>query len=400
MKKLLVVLGVLLAVLLAVFVGAAWYFSSIIIDGATIKGDDAEFENEVLAVTPDPRDPARGVIAYRVAETMTDPATDGNTDSIVGMRFEDGGYLQLAQDAEVSGREVTRTYEVLAGAAPQPGALGKWDWPSFPDVAALGLTGEAVTYDSPLGPMPAQVVQPAAAATPSGTWAIVVHGRNGSIREGLRITRPLADQGITTMLINYRDDLKEPGAPSEDGIGNFGITEWEDLQAAVDYATAAGADDVLLIGYSMGGAVIGSYLQNGANTDEVMGSILVSPAVSFSRITTFGAEVLGYPVQYMGPLIWAAERITELRVDIDYGATDYLAFAPQWPVPTLVTAAGRDDLVPPEAIEEFTNDLPQGQYEFFPGAQHTGEWNFEERRFTGLVRDWLEANVPASAATR
>jgi dienelactone hydrolase len=368
----------------------------LIIDGATIKGDDAEYENEVIAVTADPRDPARGIISYRVPESMTDPATDGNTDSIVGMRFPDGSYLQLAQNAEVSGREVTRTFAVLAGAAPEPGELGKWDWPSFPDAEALGLQSTAVSYESPLGAMPAQVVAPARTGRATDTWAVVVHGRNGSIREGLRITRPLADSGMTTMLINYRDDTKEPEVPFEDGIGNFGATEWEDLQAAVDYAQQ-GAQEVLLVGYSMGGAIVASYLQNGDNTDAVVGTILVSPAVSFHRITEFGAELLGFPVQYMGPLIWAAERITELRVDLDYAATDYLPYAPDWPVPALITAGSRDDLVPPAAIEEFADAVPEGQYELFEGAQHTGEWNFDELRFTVAVRDWLEANVPVAA---
>ncbi len=193
------------------------------------------------------------------------------------MLFADGGYLQLDQDAAVDGTEITRSYTLLAGEAPEPGELGKWDWPSYPDATVMGLQQREVTYDAPLGSTPAIIVEPAASAPPSDTWAIGIHGRNSSVREPLRIVPRLAERGITSMLINYRDDRKEPDVPAEDGLANFGVTEWPDVEAAVDYALANGAQDVLLVGYSMGGALVAGYLERGANTDFVSGTILDSP---------------------------------------------------------------------------------------------------------------------------
>jgi uncharacterized protein len=389
MKKFLAVVLGILAVLLLAAVGAAWYMSGLVLDGAGIKGDDALFENEVTAISAD-ADGSTGTLTYRVPDTIEDPARDANTVSRAGMRFEAGGYLQLDQGATVDGNQVTRPYVLIQGTAPQAGDSGKMDWPSFPDAKALGLDAEEVTYQSPAGVMPALVVDPAAGAPASDTWAVIVHGRNGSIREGLRITPRFAERGMTTLLINYRDDTKEPEVPYEDGLGNFGATEWPDAQAAVDYALAAGASDVILVGYSMGGAIVGAYMENGSNTAAVTHTVLVSPAMSFHDVTVFGAERLGIPTDAVAPVIWLAERFVEMRSQIDYDASEYTDNATTWPVPALVTAVSEDDLVPPDSIEEFAGNLPEGTFQLFEGAFHTGEWNKDTATFDELVTTWLD----------
>lgn len=383
MKKFWVILLSVVGVLLVLFLAAGWYFSGLIIDGATIKGQTRDYTNTVTAVDGK-------TISYTVDdEGIEDVADDDFTRSLTGMSFPNGTYVQLADDATVDGRTVTRTYTLLEGPKPTVGEKGMVDWNAYPDAESMGLKSHTITYDSPLGPMPAIVVDPSAPAT--GTWAVVAHGRNASRREGLRITPLLAERGMTTILINYRDDAQEPDVPKEDGIGNFGYTEWEDLQAAVDYATSNGAEQVLLVGYSMGGAVIGGYVENGDNTDAVVGTILHSPAVNFSDVVTFGAEQMGIPTGPAAPLIWVAEQMTQLRANIDFGAVNYINEAPNWPVPALVTATKYDDLVPPSSIEEFATDAPDAEYVFFPDASHTGEWNSDRKLYDQTVEAWLDA---------
>lgn len=314
-----------------------------------------------------------------------------NTRSITGMAFPDGSYLQLQQDAVLNGRDVTRSYLVLEGEPPRVGVLGQYDWDSYPSATALGAEAEDVTYDAPGGPTPATVVQPAVAS--NGAWVVVAHGRNSSIREGLRAVPLYAERGMTTMLINYRDDLKEIGAPYEDGIGNFGYTEWEDLQAAVQYALDEGAEEIVLAGWSMGGALVASYLENGTNTDAVVATHLDSPAISFDDVTVFGAEQIGVPTDLLGPVIWLAQWFTEMRVDIDFEATEYKDNAATWPVPAAVTAAEMDDLVPPASIEEFAEALPDGAFLLFDGATHTGEWNLDSATYDDFIGEWLDQKV-------
>ncbi len=382
MKKIVIAV---LSVLVVLFAGAAWYFSGLIIDGAKITGQNPDFTNEVTAIDDT-------TISYTVNDSeIEDPATDVYTTAVTGLRFPNGSYLRLAQDATAQDRTVTRGYELLSGPQPAVGDSGQFDWNVYPDAEATGLTYQDVTYNSPLGATPAIVVEPSTDA--NGTWAIVVHGRSASVREGLRITPLLAERGITTMLINYRDDLHEPDVPFEDGIGNFGYTEWEDLQAAVEYAKANGAQDVLLVGYSMGGAIIPGYLERGNNTDIVTGTILHSPAVSFNDVVTYGAEQMGIPSGPARPLILAAQKLAEMRANIDFGAVEYTDNASTWPVPALVMAASEDDLVPPDSVEAFAQQLPDGEFVMFDGAAHTGEWNTDTALYNTTVEQWLDAHV-------
>jgi hypothetical protein len=385
MKTLAKVLALVLLLVLLAAVGVAWYFSNLIIDQAAIRGEEPAFSNEVTAISAER---GIGTITYTISPDIANPATDFNTTSIVGLKFEDGAYLQLAQGASTDGRSVTRPFILLQGELPKVGAFGQFDWPSYPNAEALGATSRDVTYSAPGGPTPATIVEPAVRG--NGIWVVVAHGRNGSIREGLRAVPLYAQRGLTTMLINYRDDKKEEGAAYEDGIGNFGQTEWEDLQAAVQYAVDAGAQEVILTGWSMGGAVVASYLERGSNTDVVIGTQLDSPAVSFSDIVIFGAEQMGIPVQPLAPVVWLAERITELRTGLDFDAVEYKDNAATWPVPAAVTAATADDLVPPDSIEEFAAAVPDGEFALFEGAAHTGEWNLDSAKYDQFIGRWLD----------
>lgn len=376
-----------LALLLLAGLGASWYYSGLILDGVAIKGDTGEPDNTVTAISAD-------TITYSVDDPeIDDVAADDNTRSQVGLRFEDGGFLLLAQGASVDGRSVTRGYTLLEGERPEVGELGEYDWNSFPGAPAMGLAQSSVTYPAPLGPTPAVLVP----GTSTADWAIVVHGRNASVREGLRVVPQLNERGFTTMLINYRDDLQEPGAPFEDGIGNFGVTEWPDLQAAIRTAQERGAQRIVLVGYSMGGAIIAAYLEHAEPIGPVAGTILISPAVSLPAIVDWGAVQKGLPVGPLRPVIWGAQQITQLRSDLDFGAADYLDDAGTWPVPALVTAGTEDDLVPPEVIEEFAGDLPVGQFQLFDSASHTGEWNTDQQEFDALVGGWLD-DLPRDTA--
>ena len=95
-------------------------------------------------------------------------------------------------------------------------------------------------------------------------------------------------------------------------------------------------------------------------------------------------------------MIWLGERVVEMRSAIDYSQSEYLDNAASWPVPALVTAVTEDDLVPPDSIEEFAQNVPDGTFMLFDGAFHTGEWNKDTTAFDDLVNTWLDDHVGAS----
>jgi alpha/beta superfamily hydrolase len=87
-----------------------------------------------------------------------------------------------------------------------------------------------------------------------------VHGINSDREDDLRIVPILHASGLPALLITYREDVSAP--PSPDGHHHMGLTEWRDLQAAASYALAHGAQRLVLVGYSMGGAVVSQFMEN------------------------------------------------------------------------------------------------------------------------------------------
>jgi hypothetical protein len=96
---------------------------------------------------------------------------------------------------------------------------------------AFGIPFADMSIPDELGPMPAWSIPGR-----GDTWAIVVHGINGTPEVGLRIVPALHRIGLPTLLIAYREDHGAP--PSPDGLHHMGLTEWRDLQAAARYALA------------------------------------------------------------------------------------------------------------------------------------------------------------------
>src|SRR5699024_1269193 len=84
-------------------------------------------------------------------------------------------------------------------------------------------------------------------------WAVMVHGRGGRRTECIKALPVAAALGIDSLLMSYRNDGEAPAAP--DGKYGLGITEWEDVEAGVRYALDHGAEEVVLFGWSMGGAI-------------------------------------------------------------------------------------------------------------------------------------------------
>ena len=126
----------------------------------------------------------------------------------------------------------------------------------------------------------------------------------------------MAELGLPSLVITYRNDPEAPASP--DGFHRFGHTEWEDLEGAARYALDHGAKDFVLVGYSMGGAIVVNFIYQSSLAGWVQGAILDAPMLDFNATIDLGARQRGAP----GILTALGKFVASARFDIDWAEVD------------------------------------------------------------------------------
>ncbi len=366
--------------LIVLFLGAGWHYSG-----------EIERRGFIAHHEPDPLDlrvTAIGDGRITLAAT-SDTEQDGRWDKpgVWGLESADT-YNQVAAIIDATGDAVVREVTALG---PLPGVgdrvrVDSYAYPGDP-LIAHGIAFREVGVPASLGTFPAWQTD-----GESDTWAILVHGQGAHRRELLRILPTLVGRGYPTLAITYRNDEGHPSDP--DGYYRFGAEEWEDLEAAATFALAAGARDVILVGYSMGGAIVVSFLYNSVIADRARGVILDSPALDLEEGINFNAaqeRVLGVPLP--GPLTWLAKSLTSLRFGIDFDAMDHLDRAAELPpsTPILLFHGSDDSSVPVSTSDKLAEARPDiVEYHVFSEATHVGSWNLDKERYESAVYGFLE----------
>jgi hypothetical protein len=362
-----------LTFLAALAVGAAgWYFAGVIgADGLRVEYEPDPYTVEVVEVRS-------GTIVLR--DIPPGDAADNLRHAANWGIEAETGYGRLAAIIAEDGATVERTFELLTGAiaAGDQANLSRAAFPQDP-LTAHGIAYEEVDLEGELGALPAWFVP-----GDSDTWAIFVHGRRGTRTEALRLLPVFADLGFPSLVITYRNDDGIARDPS--GMDRYGQTEWLDLETAVEYALANGAEDVVLVGYSMGGALVANFLYQSEFSDRVTAAVLDAPMLDFGRTVDLGAEERSVP----GIITWTAKRLTTLRYDVDWSAVNYLGRVDDLDVPVLLFHGDEDTRVPKSTSDDFAAARPDiVQYEEFPGAQHVGAWNVDRPRYEAAVTTFL-----------
>jgi dienelactone hydrolase len=369
LRWLLVALAALVVLLGALDAGAGWYFS-----GQILQLDTASYPTTVVDVT---------------GPTVTLSRDDSSRRPIAWGLDWPGGHAILDDRAVVEGDHVRRNVLSVTSGSLVKGqhvALNHDVYDGDP-MSALGLPFTPVDVPGPLGRMPAWLVPPSTSGPPDTervpaktTWVIAVHGRGGSREEALRALPDLAHSGLTTLVITYRNDTDAPSSP--DRHYHLGAAEWQDVEAAVTYARGHGATDVVLFGWSMGGAIVLSTLDRmpAADREHVKAVVLDSPVVDWTSTLTLQARHRHVP----GPITWTAERITEQRAGLSFADLDFNrpAFTASLRTPILIFVDLVDTTVPPGPTLRFAAHRPDLiSATTTVGGEHTGSWNVDHSRY-------------------
>jgi alpha-beta hydrolase superfamily lysophospholipase len=222
-------------------------------------------------------------------------------------------------------------------------------------------------------------------------WAIGVHGRAAARHETFRMLWPIVAAGHSALAVSYRNDRDAP--PSPDGRSHLGATEWRDVEAAMHHARRHGARRLLLLGCSMGGAIVGQVLVHG-DTDDVVGVVLDAPVVAWGPVAARAARDLGVPGVAVALLMGPTRAMARARHAVDLAA---LRFDPDvLTTPTLVVHGGDDPVVPAAGSDALAAARPDlVTYLRIPGAGHVRGWNADPATYDAAVTSLL-----ARVATR
>ena len=309
-----------------------------------------------------------------------------------------GGHARFGDVLHHDDRTVTRTVLAVDGGRLLPGPA-RWNQYYFAGdpAAALGLSYQDVGIDTDLGPMPAWLV-PAQPDRPvadqdAARWAILVHGRGATREECLRALPVLHRLGYTSLVVSYRNDAGAPRSPG--GRYHLGDLEWRDVEAAVRWATAAGAVEVVLVGWSMGGSIALQVVSRSTQADTVRGLVLDAPVLDWRSVFSHNARVHRLPqsVSRLSLRLLAhplARRITGVEDPVDLDRLDWVTRAEQLRLPVLVLHSEDDDVVPAEPSRLFAAARPDlVTYVPSRGALHTKEWNVDPDGWDAAVARFL-----------
>lgn len=275
-------------------------------------------------------------------------------------------------------------------------AFSGWYYDS-PDQLHLPYSSELI--GSALGPCPAWLFP----AGDGDVWAIQIHGRGTDRTECLRAVPVFDALGITSLLVSYRND--GIGPRSRSGTYALGAAEWRDVDAAIGFARRRGARRIVLMGWSMGGAIALQTALSSAHGDLIAAIVLESPVVDWRVVLHYQAQLTRIPQPIAGLALSALRSswgtgLTGADAPIPFDRLDVVARSGELRHPILILHSDDDGFVPSDASHDLVVARPDlVTLQVFDTARHTKLWNYDQERWTRAISDWLRAQGLTSDAS-
>lgn len=292
----------------------------------------------------------------------------------------------LDEDEESVTRRVIRVgFGDLSQA--RKGRINGWLWLSPADA---GLASTPVIVNGPVGPNPGWFIP---AEQDTDLWAIHIHGRGSRRAETLRSVLSVRERGLSSLVVSYRNDGE--AARSADGRYALGDTEWRDVDAAIGYALDHGARRVILVGWSMGGAMALQAAARSEYRESIAGLVLDSPVVDWTDALHYQGEASGlvYPLRRLVLKLVgsrAGRYVTGQDKPIEFDRLDWLEHAGDLTVPVLLLHSDDDGYVPSGPSRELAAQRPDlVTLVAFSGARHCKLWNYDRAKWESALDAWL-----------
>lgn len=298
-------------------------------------------------------------------------------------------------EAPSSGRRATVTRTVLGvdqgELAPGPARWNKYFYCGTPG-SAHGLDYEDVLVTSDVGELPTWRV-PGDPEADRGDWAILVHGRSAMREECLRALPVMHRLGYTTLVPMYRNDIGAP--PSADGRYSLGLSEWHDIDAAMRYALAHGARRLVILGWSMGGAIVLQALNRSDVAHRVHRVVLNGPVIDWGSVLAHQADLhfIPRPIDHLARGLLRSKlssHLLRIAEPVDVAATNWVDRADEVSHRIFIIHSATDETVPFGPSQDLARRRPGLVHTFvWPKALHCAEWNTNVSLWEDLVASFL-----------
>jgi len=353
-----------------------------------------------VVTPPGRRDSVLRILAVGESTIVLSSTEESRAPGRFSLWFADEtGFARIGQVVSQGQLWVARELLDIEKGAPQRGDNARTSGWFYLSPAGLGLDFSEVRIATDLGPAPAWLIP---AAQPSSIWAIHVHGRGVQRPETVRALGEFYAAGLTSLSVSYRNDTEAPD--SSDNRYGLGSTEYRDVDAAIGYARSAGAERVILMGWSMGGATVLQTLMLSEHRDMIIGLVLDSPVIAWGPTIELHATANRIPlqIQRVAQAVLGsgqAQMLVGMETPLDLGAMNFVDRADELDRPILLLHSEDDGYVPVEpsrALAELRPDIVT--YEEFDTAGHTRLWNYDSERWLGAIRSWLRMQLDGEAA--
>ena len=305
------------------------------------------------------------------------------------------GHARLGDivDHDQSTRLVVRRLLGVDGGRLRPGHA-RWNQYFYAGTPgdALGLKYSDVDVPGEAGGLPAWLVPP---SDPNSgqTWAILIHGRGATREECLRALPVLSRLNLTSLVVSYRTTA---GLPSGAAVRyHLGDREWLDVESAIVYAAEHGASEIVLIGWSMGGAIAMQTVSRSWTADRVRAIVLDAPVLDWRDVLDHHARLnrVPTPVGRLGQSVLShrsAWRLAGVDAPVDLDRLDWVTRAAELNHPVLLIHSEDDEFVPVGPSRRFAEARPD-LVTFVPvqQARHTKEWNVDPEAWDSAVARFL-----------
>lgn len=251
--------------------------------------------------------------------------------------------------------------------------------------AAFGYAFDDVLLRTDLGPTPAWLV-PSATPDAGQRWAIFIHGIGGRRENGYRFLPVLHDADLSVLMLSYRNDEGAPKDPS--GLYAFGLTEWQDVAAGVQYALDNGASDVVLVAESMGGGLTGQFLRHSPLASSVSAIVLDAPALKLSPMVEGAINTMGLP--FASVLTNVGMWLSSMTLPVDFGNADVTEEMANYTGPLFLSHGNGDHIVPVSGSDALVIRRSSVTDYLRTGADHILSWKEDPARYDAALAGFLK----------